>query len=173
MAPSSQSFEAKQFSAEVVQVIDAPIERVLPLLSPQGEYEWIPGWDYVAIYPKDKNLPMAKHGVFIEDFIPKRLYGVDVGPATWYVADVNPKARSGLLVVGTRISMKLVEAQVQALRENRTEVRYRWTVTTLNEEGNKIVGDHFDEKIETILTALMKALKHYCENGEKLSDSLL
>ena len=46
-------------------------------------------------------------------------------------------------------------------------------MTTLNEEGNKIVGDHFDEKIETILTALMKALKHYCEKGEKLSDSLL
>ena len=68
--------------------------------------------------------------------------------------------------------MKLVEAQVQALPENRTEVRYRWTVTTLNEEGNKIVGDHFDGKIETILTALMKALKHYCEKGEKLPDWL-
>jgi hypothetical protein len=173
MAPSSQSFEAKQFSAEVAQIIDAPLARVIPLLSPQGEYEWIPGWDYVAVHPKDKNLPMAKYGVFVEDFIPKRLYGVDVGPATWYVADVNPTARSGLLVVGTRISMKLVEAQVQALRENRTEVRYRWTVTTLNEEGNKIVGDHFDEKIETVLTALMKALKHYCEKGEKLSDWLL
>jgi hypothetical protein len=173
MAHSSQSFQAKQFSAEVAELIDAPLERVIPLLSPQGEYEWIPGWDYVAIHPRDKNLPMAKHCVFIEDFIPKTLYGVDVGPATWYVADVNPTALSGLLVVGTRISMMLVEARLQALRENRAEVRYCWTVTTLNEEGNEIVGDHFDEKIEVILTALLRALKHYCEKGKKLSDSLL
>ena len=69
--------------------------------------------------------------------------------------------------------MKSVEVQVQALQENRTEVRFRWTVTTLNEEGNKIVGDHFDDRIEMILTVLGRALKHYCENGEKLSDSLL
>ena len=65
--------------------------------------------------------------------------------------------------------MGLGHAEIgQEQGDGSTQVTWSYTLTGLNEDGNRALAALEPGKIDTMLGFLGKSIKHYCETGQKL-----
>jgi hypothetical protein len=145
------------------QHIDAPPDRVFPLLCPVRESEWLAGWrDIVEMIHSDS-------GVAEEGCVFRTKHGD--GPETiWIITRHDPAAG---VVEFARVTTGLVAtrltAEVAAAPKNASSVRVTYTFTPISAEGDAFVrAHHSEDAFRRDLRFWEDSMNHWLRTGEIL-----
>ncbi len=140
-------------TTEFEYAVNAPPERVFPLLCPVREYEWIEGWQCEMVYSDSG---------FAEDNCIFRTHHTAAGPMTWCVSRYEPPRRIEFVIVGENVTTRLrIELEATA---GGTHLRWRRVFTALSEAGNPLVHGWSDE----MERGLADKLRYFLETGKML-----
>jgi hypothetical protein len=134
--------------------LDAPLARVLPLFTADGERSWAPGWEPVMLSGA------VERG---SAFSTRAHSGIET---TWIVADYRPaegRVSYARLAQGSNIG--LVDVICTAVAGGATQVSVRYTLTGVSEQGRAFVREflepeHYSRMIEEWRVATSAALSH-------------
>jgi hypothetical protein len=132
--------------------LDAPLARVMPLFTAEGERSWAPGWEPV-ILSGDVERGSA--------FLTRAHTGIET---TWIVTDYRPdegRVSYARLAQGSNIG--LVDVICTGAEEGGTVVSVRYTLTGVSEQGRAFVREflepeHYARMIEEWRVATSAAL---------------
>jgi hypothetical protein len=132
--------------------LDAPLARVMPLFTAEGERSWAPGWEPV-ILSGDVERGSA--------FLTRAHTGIET---TWIVTDYRPdegRVSYARLAQGSNIG--LVDVICTGAAEGGTVVSVRYTLTGVSEQGRAFVREflepeHYARMIEEWRVATSAAL---------------
>jgi len=132
--------------------LEAPLARVLPLFTAEGERSWAPGWE-PTILSGDVERGSA--------FATRGHSGIET---TWIVADYRPaegRVSYARLVHDSNIG--LVDVACTKAQHGGTDVSVRYTLTPVSEAGRAWVSEfmaeeHYSRMIEEWRLATSKAL---------------
>ena len=133
--------------------LEAPLARVMPLFTAEGERSWAPGWEPVILSGA------VERG---SAFVTRAHSGIET---TWIVADYRPaegKVSYARLAQGSNIGLVDV---VCTEAEGATVVSVRYTLTGVSEQGREFVREflepeHYSRMIEEWRVATSAALSH-------------
>ena len=113
--------------------INAPVEKVFPLVSPIGEYRWIPGWKCNLIHcPNDI---IAQGTIFSEISSAPFLIGRSNGETTWTVVMHDPENFKIHFRLDNEISSSLYKIELENNNEGGTVGRLDLTYNGINKKG--------------------------------------
>jgi len=153
------AFEAARVVATVTTVIEAPTERVFPLLCPVREEEWLPGWEAEILHSESG---IAELGcVFRTD-----LAGRGVG--TWVCTRYEPTRH---IEFATFWSAGAVDRLALTLAERRGGCSLTWhrELVGLDDTGNRYLADQDIDVVAARLRHAGEVLAHYCATGRRWS----
>lgn len=138
--------------------LDAPLERVMPLFTAEGERSWAPGWEPVSLSG------VAERG---SAFVTRAHSGIET---TWIVADYRPaegRASYARLAHGSNIG--LVDVACTEAEGGGTVVTVRYTLTGVSEQGRAFVREflepeHYSRMIEEWRVATSAVLARSATN---------
>jgi hypothetical protein len=147
--------------------INAPVDRVFPLVCPVEEYRWIPGWKCNLVNcPGDR----AELGtVFEEIFSAPFLIGSFRGTTTWTVVAHDPESHKIHFRLDNGISSSVYRVELEDNGEGGTIGTLDFTYKAINRKGNRLIAKNMEGKLHIMLSMLNAMLQHYCESGEMLS----
>jgi len=152
-------FVAARVVREIARDLDAPRERVFPLLCPVREYEWIEPWRCDLVYAASG---IAEAGcVFRTDF------PGEPGPEVWVASRYEPPARIEFARVGQHRTVKM-EIVLEELPGGRTRSLWRHEFTGLDPAGNAWITQHGEAAYELEMGGGLKMLAHYLDTGRML-----
>jgi len=132
--------------------LEAPLERVFPLFTAEGERKWAPGWEpAILIGAVDRG----------SAFVTRGHTGIET---TWIVADYRPaegRVSYARLAQGSNIG--LVDVICTAAEGGGTLVSVRYTLTGVSEQGRAFVREflepaHYAKMIDEWRVATSAAL---------------
>ena len=134
--------------------LEAPLARVMPLFTAEGERSWAPGWEPVMLSGA------VERG---SAFSTRAHIGIET---TWIVTDYRPaegRVSYARLAQGSNIG--LVDVTCTAVPGGATEVSVRYTLTGVSEQGRAFVREflepeHYSRMIEEWRVATSAALSH-------------
>lgn len=164
---NSNTFQAKRIISSYEEKIKASLAQIFPLACPIQEYKWIDGWRCEMVYSKSGLV--ENNCIFKEDLTGSFLFNSPIETMIWVVSLYDPDnfRIQFVLVSGEMIGAKL-DMEGKDLGNGISSITWTFTLTSLSEEGNKVVDATTEEKVLAMLTFLGKSLKHYCETGEML-----
>lgn len=143
------------------QRIEAPPERVFPLLCPVREAEWLEGWSYEMIH--------SESGV-AEDGCVFRTGSDDFPETIWMVTRRSPeegvvefvRVTTGLMATRLRVDLEAVEGGATAVH-----IRYTHTPTTA--AGGAFIDAHDSPaEFELSMGWWERSMNHFIASGQKL-----
>ncbi len=146
--------------------IQAPPDRIFPLLCPIEEYKWINNWECEMVYSESG--VVEDNCIFREEISPL-LFGSH-RPATWITTLHDPDNFRRHFVIVREALVTKAEISIEVSGNGVSTVRWTSIATTLNEKGNRIFDDLQDKQM-LMLKFLGTSLRHYCETGEMLRTS--
>jgi len=155
MIESNSERTVKQYT----QKLNAPPDKVFPLLCPTMEYKWIQPWKCQMIY--------SQSGYAEENCVFKTDFPQDIEPETWIVSQYELNKTIQFI----RFNSAVVIRHNIFLIDNgngTTDAIFEQTVTGLSEKGNKYVDDYTDEAYFEESSMLEKMLNYYLETGTML-----
>jgi hypothetical protein len=109
--------------------LDAPLERVFPLFTAEGERAWAKGWD-----PRFLSGAAERGSVFVTQ-------GHDGRQITWIVTDYEAgSARVSYARFAQDSNIGLVDVRCRAGSEGGTDVTVRYTLTGVDQDGRNFVN---------------------------------
>ncbi len=146
-------FRGKRAKTDYTHEVDAPPEKVFPLLCPVREYEWVEGWSCQMVF--------SESGVAEENCIFQR-GGAPHGLSTWCVTRYEPPARIEFVVVSADMVTRLVITLERTGRG--TRLHWMHLFTGLTDHGNAHIGDRTVEHDR----ALGEQLNYFLKTGKML-----
>ena len=113
--------------------LEAPLARVMPLFTAEGERSWAPGWEPVILSGE------VERG---SAFVTRGHNGIET---TWIVIDYRPvegRASYARLAQGSNIG--LVDVACTAAEDGGTVVTVRYTLTGVSEQGRAFVREFLE-----------------------------
>ena len=161
MNPSAPAgFKAKRVSRNFIQTIKAEPARVHALICPVKEAEWLDGWDYDLIF-SDSGLAekgcvftSGSAGEYTIWLITKR----DDAACETVFARITPDSRVAEVTV-----------RVEDGGEHTSCVHITYTITALNEAGNRFIENFTEENFVKDMKFWEATMNHYLETGKALS----
>lgn len=138
--------------------LDAPIDRVFPLLSPEGETLWVPGWRYTPLVDAH---PLAEDGVFLTE-------GHDHGAAEaiWLVKRYEPERHHVTYYkIEPEEKVGVVDVRCRALSDARTEVEVGYRYTALAPAGEVFVAEFSAEAYADFMAEWRRLMEAYFESS--------
>jgi hypothetical protein len=115
--------------------LDAPLARVMPLFTAQGEREWAAGWEPLMLSGAEE-----RGSVFQTRNQEGRL-------TTWIVVDYRPsEGRASYARLAENSSIGLVDVVCSAAARGGTEVSVAYTLTPLNPGAAATVEEFLDAR---------------------------
>jgi hypothetical protein len=146
--------------------IDAPAEKVFPLICPVAEYDWIENWDCVMIFLKSGR--NEEGCIFTEQITGPVIFGAPV-PATWVTNRYDPENHHIQFVIFARDSAVIrYDFRLKRLGKAKTCAEMDFEFTAMSKEVITPDEEAIREKLLVTITFISKSLKHYCETGEML-----
>ena len=147
------------FRTNTIQV-EAPPEKVFPLLCPVREYDWVEPWKCEMVYTDSG---------FAEDHCVFRTNFEDHGEAIWMVSRHEPETGIIQFVITCPAThVEKLDIAVEPTDSASSRIRWDRTYTALNERGNafirELTGPGYDDEIR----GLEAMLNHFCRTGEML-----
>jgi len=145
------------------QHIDAPPERVLPLLCPVREAEWLDGWgDICEILHSESGL--------VEEGCVFRTTGADGVETIWMTTRLDPAEG---IVEFVRVTPGLVAThlrlRVEPAADASSLVHVTYTHTPLGAKGSEFVAvNHSEEEFVRGMLWWEKSMNHWLRTGETL-----
>jgi len=154
-----ETFTAARVVREYVRELDAPRERVFPLLCPVREYEWIEPWRCDLVY--------AASGVAEAGCVFRTDFPGDCGPEVWVVSRYEPPCRIEFVRVGAHCAVKM-EIALEELPGSRTRSRWRHEHTGLDAAGNAWLAGRDAAAHDRDMQVLLDMLAHFLDTGRML-----
>lgn len=113
--------------------LDAPLARVMPLFTAEGERSWVPGWEPVIL---SGNVERGSA------FVTRGHTGIET---TWIVTDYRPaegRVSYARLAQGSNIG--LVDVICTEAEDGGTVVSVRYTLTGVSEQGRAFVREFLE-----------------------------
>jgi hypothetical protein len=157
---------SKRITATLTREIKATPQTILPLLCPVEELRWIPAWDFDLIYAQSGR--NETDCVFNEALSGPHFFDRPL-TTTWVTTIHDPD--NGKILFHIFLSGKAVLRLDWQCRETARGVsRCTWQLvfTAIDAEANAMADDTIRSKLDSIMTFLAEALKHYCETGRML-----
>jgi len=154
------NFKAKRVSRSYCQTINAPSDKVFPLLCPVYEAEWLDGWDYNLIYSESGHA--EKGCVFSTPY-------QDEKDTIWIITKhdkengliefvrVTPESRASILSIA-----------VKPKTENTSTVDIKYTYTAISKEGNKFIDEFTEDSFLKAVKFWENSMNYYLETGKRL-----
>jgi hypothetical protein len=115
--------------------LDAPLARVIPLFTAEGEKSWAEGWD-----PEILSGAAERGSVF-------RTVGAGGRVTTWIVTDYRPaEGRASYARLAEGSNMGLVDVICTADPKGGTDVSVRYTLTAVSAEGKRFIDEFLDPR---------------------------
>lgn len=139
-----------------VQKLAAPCERVMPLLCPVREADWIEGWDPLLVLSRSG---LAEPDcVFVTDEEPEN--------AIWYVTVHEPRHLQMIRitpgVTACRLDIELSDAGGSC------EARVTYMHTSLGEEGDRFLENFTAPYYERFMREWEARLNYYLRTGQRM-----
>ena len=143
-------FQSTQFSRSAVALVDAPIERVFPLLCPKKEEDWIPGWQCETLWSRSG---CNEDGAIFRTSKP---YGTEL---YWHTLQFNIDRRIvDFLITAPRLFHFRFTITVEMKKTAQAAIHFHQTFTSVSEEGREFLeryqSEDFAARVQT-LGALM------------------
>jgi len=140
------------------QTIDAPPERVFPLLCPVREAEWLDGWRYELLHSQSG---------YAEEGCVFRTQPEGEPETIWLITRHDPAAgvvefaRLTAGLVATRLSIR-----VKADGDSRSAVAITYDFVPTSEAGARLVRErHSPERFREAMQWWERAMNHYLKTG--------
>ncbi len=121
--------------------IDAPVDLLFPLFSPEGEKKWVPGWDYINVMD---SVELKEDYIFLT-----QNHDHSAADAIWIVKKYLPEQH---LVAYYKIEpgqkAGLVTVKCTALENGKTNIRVSYSYQALSAEGENFIRE-FTSKVYT------------------------
>lgn len=141
-----------------VQRLVAPPDRVLPLLCPVREADWIEGWDPVAVYTVSG--VVEPDCVFVTAALPK--------DAVWMVTRLEPAAGAVEMVkITPEVTACVLRISVVAAPHG-SSATVTYSHTSLGPRGDEFVAGFSEEFYLGFMRDWERRLNHYLATGELL-----
>jgi hypothetical protein len=145
--------------------IDAPPEKVFPLLCPVAEYGWIDNWDCALIFTKSG---FNEEGcIFTEEMMGPVLFGAPV-KTTWVTDRYDPENHEIQFVIYARDSAVVRYSVALKGLGAKTTSELDFEFTGMSNDVISMDEEEIRARLLAIVTFISKSLKHYCETGEML-----
>jgi hypothetical protein len=156
----NSGFTARRITRTYRQTINAPPEKVFPLLCPVREAEWLDGWQYAMIY--------SESGLIEEGAVFSTPHEGEED-TVWIVTKHDPGKREIEFARFTPNSRTCVlRISVRADTGNRSFVDIAYTYTATTPAGNDFIEGLTEETFLKAVVFLEKSVNHFLETGEKL-----
>ena len=162
--PTKKTFQARRTTCQHEEKIQAPPDRIFPLLCPIEEYKWIDEWECELVYSESG--VVENNCIFTEEQSNLLLFG-SPGRTTWITTLHDPDGFHRHFVIMSDEAVRKAEVRIEDSGHGVSTVRWTMVVTTLNEAGN-LASDEQGSRHQLMLRFLGASLRHYCETGEML-----
>ena len=126
----SPSNPASRLVRSFVQDIRAPLEQVFPLLCPEREKEWLPGWDARMIHSASG---VAERGAVFET-------QHEAGRTLWIVTEHDPPQRVAFARWQPDGVVVHIQITLERKHEGATSVAIIYTYTAVDEKGVAVLA---------------------------------
>ncbi len=156
-------FQSRRIVRSYVQKIEAPAEKVFPLICPVQEAQWLDGFTYNMVYSSSG---FAEDGcVFMTHH--------DGEPETTWMITQHDKERG--VVEFVRVTPGYVVTRLRvtlsACADGPTAAHIMYEFTTLSEAGNRILETRHSKKgFHDMVTWWEKSLNHFLATGKQLKN---
>jgi hypothetical protein len=150
----SLSTLAPRLVRSFVQDIRAPLEEVFPLLCPEREKEWLPGWDARMIYSASG---VAERGAVFET-------QHEAGRTLWIVTEYDPPRR--VAFARWQPDGLLVHIQISSSRKHAdaTAVDITYTYTAVDENGVAVLAGMSEDAWLKTMAFWQESMNSWFEN---------
>jgi hypothetical protein len=115
--------------------LEAPVQRVFPLFTAEGERAWAPGWE-----PRILSGSKERGSAFITT-------AHDGGTVTWIVTDYRPAAgRVSYARLVQDSNIGIVDVICSTPAGGGTDISVRYTLTAFSEAGQSFVAEFLSEQ---------------------------
>jgi hypothetical protein len=152
-------FVPRQVTRTYAQRLAASPQRIMPLLTPEGERGWADGWDPIVL-----GAPAPGVGtVFVTRHAEQ--------PAALWLQVTHDSARGYVRYVYLIPGLYTVDLDIQLhpLTANRSRALVRYTYTGLTERGNAEVVAMTEDRYRDFMQSWEVALNYFLTTGERYS----
>jgi len=166
-AQGSNTFKGNRVVESHNEIIKGPPGKLFPLLCPVQEYKWIDKWGCDIIFSNSEGV--ENNCIFKEHKSGPILFD-SVIPTYWTVSYYDPtNFRIQFVLMSEHVAITKIDIEIIDIGSGKSSVSWAIIITAINNEANNRINKSTNNKAKMYLTVLGKALKHYCESGEKLS----
>jgi hypothetical protein len=146
-----------------VQKLVAPPSRVLPLLCPVREADWIEGWDPIVVW--------SESGVVERDCV--FMTAASPQAAIWMVTRLEPASgRVEMVKITPEVTACVLRIAVNATADGGSEALVSYSHTSLGPRGDDFVAGFTEDSYLGFMKDWERRLNHYLlQAGEPLSGS--
>ena len=146
------TFQAQRITRNYTHHLEAPPERVFPLLCPVREYDWLDYWNCDLVYSESGR---AEENCLFRTNFPA------MGEAIWVVSRYEQEPyRIDFVVTCPRTHVEHLAITLKDSEGGGTELHWRRTYTGLNEQGNHLIQELGGEPFVHKMAYLAAALEH-------------
>lgn len=143
-----------------VMKIPYPPSKVFPLLCPQREYDWVPGWDCEMIYSESG---YAEQGCIFKTKFPHE------GDSIWIMTDYKPDHLIRIVKTAPDLFLLQWSLELTESSEGTTDLKMTYSMTGLSQTGNIFVRTFMDAGFGGLMDRLEKSMIYYLKTGQKLA----
>ncbi len=142
------------------QKLNAPSNKVFPLLCPTMEYKWIQPWKCEMLF--------SQTGYAEDNCVFRTNFPSDLEPETWIVSQYEKDKTIQFIRFNNSI---VIRYNIYLINNEdfTTDAIFEQIITGLNEKGNDYVEAYSDELYVEEISTLGKLLNYYLEKGEMLN----
>jgi hypothetical protein len=146
--------------------INAPVEKVFPLVCPVSEYDWIPGWKCHLLYCPGGRI--EKDVAFKEKMSSPFLLNKIGGKTTWTTLLYDKVKFRVHFNWDNKISSSIYKMEMDPIDSSQTRLSLSLNMKIIDDRGSWLLDPAGNYKIGFLIEGLGAMLKHYCETGKQL-----
>ena len=154
---SMSNFNAEKNEFSEIMIINAPIDKVFPLLCPVREHDWIPTWNADILWSVSG---LAEEGAVFK-----------TGNETWIITDYVPMKTVNFVRynpdVVTRLKIEVSE------KHGKTQMLWTQSQVGTTESGNIEVAEQKADGFSGMVKSLEAMMTYYLMSGNMIDDSTL
>jgi hypothetical protein len=139
--------------------MEIPVSELFPLFSPEGERDWVPGWDYHNIMGTTE---LSEDYVFLT-----KSHDHGMADAVWVVKKYDCDARLvEFYRVEPGVKVGLVRVKCTELGTRRTEVKVTYRYIALSQRGEDFISGFTADAYEEFIGEWQELLtKYFASSG--------
>jgi len=138
--------------------MDLPIAELFPLFSPEGEKQWVPGWDYENVMGKTK---LSEDYVFLT-----KTHDHGTTKAIWIVKKYDPKSHFvEFYKIEPEYKIGVVTVKCTELETSKTEIQVTYKYLALSTAGEDFIVGFNESAYAEFIVKWQKLLSNYFESN--------